>query len=98
MHGFLKRNYDSSWIRWVFGKFMGTSDLRERNSLAYREAWPACLERGIYVACRCRAVEFREYVARELLQFRESRVKSSRVRCGRSDSMLRSDTLLTAGS
>jgi len=39
----------------MFGKFMGPSNLREGNSLAYREAWPACLKRGVYVACRCSA-------------------------------------------
>jgi hypothetical protein len=37
-HGSLKRNYDSSWIRWAFGKFMAPSNLQERNSLAYCEA------------------------------------------------------------
>jgi hypothetical protein len=35
---FLKRNYNSSWMLRVLGKFMGPSDLRERNLLAYREA------------------------------------------------------------
>jgi phosphatidylserine/phosphatidylglycerophosphate/cardiolipin synthase-like enzyme len=48
-------------MRWVFGMFMGPSDLRERNSLAYREAWPACLKRGVYVACRC-CLRFRREV------------------------------------
>jgi multidrug efflux pump subunit AcrB len=36
--GFLKRNYNSSWIPRVLRKFVGPSDFRERNTLAYREA------------------------------------------------------------
>jgi hypothetical protein len=36
--GFLKRNYNSSWIPRVLRKFVGPSDFRERNALPYREA------------------------------------------------------------
>ena len=50
----LNRNYDSPWIRWLFGKFMGPSNLRGgRFARLSRKPDQACLKRGVYVACRC---------------------------------------------